>query len=176
MTTSTSEFDREVTLAPTAEGRWTGRLSGGFTIGAGVGGGLLLAAVGTGGAAALADAGHTRPLTLAATFLTAATPGPYTVGVTPVRRGRTSSVLRAGLSQPDGDAHGDGHGDLPVPAAGSPPSTCSTGSTCGSTRSAPGSPPAGPRAGGCSRGGCASATAGSRTRSWSCSPSTPCHP
>lgn len=118
MRAMTSEFDREIASEPTGADTYGGMFGNGFTIGGGVNGGLLLAAVGRACSERLEDVGHTQPLTIAATYLSAAGPGPFVVTTDLVRQGRTSSVLRATLSQPEGAvdeeavAARDGRADL----------------------------------------------------------------
>lgn len=98
-----SEFASETASAPAGPDAYAGRLTDGFTIGGGVNGGLLLAAVARACASRLADDGHTLPLTMSASYLTASAPGPFTVTTDVVREGRSSSVVRATLSQPGAD-------------------------------------------------------------------------
>lgn len=100
-----SEFDTETASVATLDGGYAGEFSSGYTIGGGVNGGLLVAAVGRACAARLADVGHTQPLTVSAVYPTAAAPGPFTVTTETVRQGRSSSVLQASLRQDvDGEA------------------------------------------------------------------------
>ena len=99
----TSAFDADTASRPTGLDTYAGEFSPRFLIGGGVNGGLQLAAAARACVHRLADVGHTQPLTMAATYLTPAGPGPYVVTTDVVRHGRNSSVLRATLSQPGED-------------------------------------------------------------------------
>ena len=105
-TDALSELDREIALTarPGEEGVFDGRLSGDWLIGAGVNGGLLLAACGHALSRVFAGDGHPDPLSISAYYLAASRPGPATLRTEVLRPGRTMSTGAVSLSQ----GHEDG--------------------------------------------------------------------
>ena len=129
-----SPFDDETCLEPAGDGRWTGRVSAAWNIGANPNGGYLLALA----VAALRRAGaHPDPLSVTVHYLR---PGlgdaPCTIDATVLRSGRQLATARATLSQAgetrlevlaamgtlgDGEAPAD---LAPPPPAMPPPEAC----------------------------------------------------
>ncbi|MFC1430477.1 thioesterase family protein [Streptacidiphilus sp. N1-3] len=97
-----SEFDRG-TAVRAREGRasvYDAELDGGWRIGGGINGGLLLALVGNALRAELGrDGGHADPLSVSAYYLSAGRPGPAEIRTETVRRGRSVSTGGASLLQ-----------------------------------------------------------------------------
>lgn len=98
-----SEFDRGIALRRRAEGEYDGHLDGAWSIGAGINGGMLLAAAGNALRETFADEAHPDPISVSAYYLSAAKHGParFTTGV--VRRGRSMSTGTVSISQSEGD-------------------------------------------------------------------------
>jgi acyl-CoA thioesterase len=92
-----SEFDRGIALQRRADGLYDGHLDAGWSIGAGINGGLLLAASAHALRQALAD--HADPLSISAYYLSAAKAGPAGFATEVVRRGRTMSTGAVSLTQ-----------------------------------------------------------------------------
>jgi len=102
-----SEFDRGTAVVRRADPAagpdpvvYDAELDGGWRIGGGINGGLLLALAGR----ALADhlgtaAGHADPISVSGYYLSASRPGPAEVRTTAVRTGRTLSTGTAALFQ-----------------------------------------------------------------------------
>lgn len=92
---------------PEVAGRYTAALSDDWSVGAAVNGGLLLALLGTTLRTALEEAGgtHPDPVSISATYLSAAAEGPAVLDTDVVRIGRSVSTGTVRLSQPgpDGD-------------------------------------------------------------------------
>jgi len=92
-----SEFDRGIALQRRADDLYDGHLDAAWSIGAGINGGLLLAAGAHALRQALAD--HADPLSISAYYLSAAKAGPAGFATEVVRRGRTMSTGSVSLSQ-----------------------------------------------------------------------------
>lgn len=92
-----SEFDRGIALQRRADGLYDGHLDAAWSIGAGINGGLLLAASAHALRQALDD--HADPLSISAYYLSAAKAGPACFATEVVRRGRTMSTGSVSLSQ-----------------------------------------------------------------------------
>lgn len=94
-----ASYDFDLATAVSADGHGRGygtTIDPGWTIGGHPNGGYLLAIATR---AALAEAAHPDPLAVSAHYLTPPAPGPAAVQVTPLRVGRSVSVLRATLGQ-----------------------------------------------------------------------------
>ncbi|MFC1420310.1 thioesterase family protein [Streptacidiphilus cavernicola] len=101
-TEQASEFDRGIAVAarPGAASVYDAELDGGWRIGGGINGGLLLALVGNALRAELGrDGGHADPFSISAYYLSAARSGPAEVRTETVRRGRSVSTGAATLLQ-----------------------------------------------------------------------------
>ncbi|MEY9965119.1 acyl-CoA thioesterase [Streptacidiphilus sp. MAP12-16] len=97
-----SEFDRGTAVAPRRDqpSVYDAELDGGWRIGGGINGGLLLAVVGSALKQELgAVDGHADPFSLSAYYLSAGRPGPAEIRTEAVRRGRTVSTGAATLLQ-----------------------------------------------------------------------------
>lgn len=94
-----TEFDRGIALSARSEGGYDGYLDAAWSIGAGINGGLLLAAAGNALRQTFADEGHPDPITISAYYLSAAVGGPATFTTEVVRRGRSMSTGTVSLSQ-----------------------------------------------------------------------------
>jgi acyl-CoA thioesterase len=94
-----SEFDRGIALRRRAEGVYDGHLDAGWSIGAAVNGGFLLAATANALRQTFADEAHPDPITISAYYLSAAAGGPATFTTDVVRRGRTMSTGIASVAQ-----------------------------------------------------------------------------
>jgi acyl-CoA thioesterase len=92
-----SEFDRGIALARSTEGRYVGHLDGAWSIGAGINGGLMLAACAHALQQALPE--HRDPLSISAYYLSAGTEGAATFTTEVVRRGRSMSTGTVSLTQ-----------------------------------------------------------------------------
>ncbi|MEV6108553.1 thioesterase family protein [Streptomyces sp. NPDC051940] len=105
--TDTRDFDREtaVTRKPGEPSVYDTELHGSWKVGMGVNGGLLLSVAGRALAAELGAGpdGHPDPFAISAYYLSTSTPGPATVSVETLRRGRTVSTGAASLIQTDED-------------------------------------------------------------------------
>lgn len=97
--TADSEFDQGIALERRAAGVFDAHLDEGWSIGAGINGGFLLATLGNALRHTFAGEGHPDPLSISAYYLAAATAGPATLTTDVVRRGRTMSTGAATLSQ-----------------------------------------------------------------------------
>ncbi len=100
-----SEFDRGIALLERAEqpGLYDGQLDAGWKVGAGINGGLLLAAVGNALKQVFLDEGHPDPVSISAYYLSASRSGPATFHTDVIRRGRTMSTGQVSLLQPEDD-------------------------------------------------------------------------
>ncbi|MFJ6215886.1 thioesterase family protein [Streptomyces sp. NPDC092296] len=101
-----TEFDRgtAVTEDPAEPGVHHAELDGGWRIGGGINGGLLLATAARALSRELGTAaGHTDPYAISGYYLSASRPGPATLRTEVVRRGRTLSTGQVSLSQPGPD-------------------------------------------------------------------------
>ncbi|XHM90950.1 thioesterase family protein [Peterkaempfera sp. SMS 1(5)a] len=97
-----TEFDRgtAVTGDPGEPGRYHADLDGGWRIGGGINGGLLLATAARALSHELgAGSGHSDPYSISGYYLSAARPGPATLRTEVVRRGRTVSNGQVSLTQ-----------------------------------------------------------------------------
>ncbi|MGA5703710.1 thioesterase family protein [Peterkaempfera bronchialis] len=102
-----TEFDRgtAVTEHPAEPGVYRTELDGGWRIGGGINGGLLLATAARALSRELrSGSGHPDPYSISAYYLSASTPGPATLHTEVVRRGRSVSTGQVSLTQqrPDG--------------------------------------------------------------------------
>ena len=101
-TEQASEFDRgtAVSARPGAPSVYGAELDGGWRIGGGINGGLLLALAGNALRAELGkDGGHADPLSVSGYYLSAGRPGPAEIRTETVRRGRSVSTGAATLLQ-----------------------------------------------------------------------------
>ncbi|PYC76298.1 TesB-like acyl-CoA thioesterase 3 [Streptomyces tateyamensis] len=97
---SSSEFDQGIALRPDGEAGWyRGELGEGWQIGGGINGGFLLAAAANALRQELPQ--HPDPLSISGYYLSASTPGPYTVRTEVVRKGNSLSNATAVLYQQD---------------------------------------------------------------------------
>lgn len=94
------EFDQAIEVAPTGDGRYAAELDGGWHVGGGVNGGILLATVGN--AIRHALPAKPDPFAVSAAYLSASTPGPATVSTRVLREGGRVATVQAELSQ-DGE-------------------------------------------------------------------------
>lgn len=94
-----SEFDRGIALSRRSDDGYDGHLDAAWSIGAGINGGLLLAAGANALRQTFADEGHPDPITISAYYLSAATGGPATFTTEVVRRGRSMSTGTVSLAQ-----------------------------------------------------------------------------
>jgi acyl-CoA thioesterase len=101
----TFELDRGIAMSRRPDGVYDGHLDGRWSIGAGINGGLLLAACANALRQTFAAEEHPDPITVSAYYLSAATDGPATFSTEVLRRGRSMSTGSAGLTQQeDGQA------------------------------------------------------------------------
>lgn len=93
------EFDRQIAVAPTGEGRYDVDVDAGWVVGGGVDGGYLLAVIGN----ALRGSLPTKPdpIAVSAYYLSATRPGPATVAVDVRREGGRVATVAADLVQDD---------------------------------------------------------------------------
>ncbi len=99
---ATSEFDTGIAVSDQGDGRFGATLGQGWTIGAAVNGGHLLAVMGNALRHSLGtESGHVDPVTVSAYYLAAAEPGPARVETTVLRRGGRLSTGQASLFQGD---------------------------------------------------------------------------
>ena len=91
-----TEFDRDIALEETGEGRYAAELRPGWVVGAGVNGGYLLATLGH---AVRRAAAHPDPFTVSAYYLSATNPGPAVITTRQLREGRTVSTYAVDLEQ-----------------------------------------------------------------------------
>ncbi|HEY1133568.1 MAG TPA: thioesterase family protein [Nocardioides sp.] len=94
-------FDRDLALVPEGDAdgdvrRFSGHLSGGWSVGGGINGGFLLAMIGSAVRDTVPDRPH--PVAVAATYVGASTAGPAEVTTRVVRRG-TLTTVAADLAQ-----------------------------------------------------------------------------
>jgi acyl-CoA thioesterase len=93
------EFDSQIAVTPTREGRYAADLSPGWVVGGGLNGGYLLAVIGNALRDRLPD--KPDPLAVSAYYLSASTPGPAYVDVDVRREGRTVATAAVDLRQGD---------------------------------------------------------------------------
>lgn len=94
-----SEFDRGIALQRRADGEYDGHLDGGWSIGAAINGGLLLAAAGNALRQTFGAEGYPHPLSISAYYLAAATHGAARFRTEVVRQGRSVSTGAVSLTQ-----------------------------------------------------------------------------
>ncbi|MDE9366570.1 thioesterase family protein [Luteipulveratus sp. YIM 133132] len=101
-----TEFDDALRLTPTdTPGAYGVDLSGDWTIGGGINGGLLLSVMGNALSQTLGAGGHPDPFSISAYYLAPGRPGPATVETALVRKGGSVSVGSASLVQRDADGN-----------------------------------------------------------------------
>lgn len=93
------EFDRQIAVTPSGEGRYDVDVAAGWVVGGGVNGGYLLAVIGNALRSALP--GKPDPVAVSAYYLSATTPGPATVAVDVRREGGRVATASADLVQGD---------------------------------------------------------------------------
>ena len=98
-TEPSAELDRGIAVEPRGDGAYDGHLDPAWSIGAGINGGLLLAACANALRETFAGEGHPDPLSVSAYFLSAAEGGPARFTTEVVRRGRSMSTGTVSLSQ-----------------------------------------------------------------------------
>lgn len=98
-----TELDRGIAMSRRSEGVYDGHLDGSWAVGAGINGGLLLAALGNALRHTFAGEGHPDPISISAYYLSASRHGPATFTTDVVRRGRTMSTGTVSLTQEDDD-------------------------------------------------------------------------
>ena len=91
------EYDRQIAVTPSGEGRFTAELPEGWVVGGAVNGGYLLAVMAQALRVALPD--KPDPLAVSAHYLSASTPGPATVCVAVRREGGTVATAAVELVQ-----------------------------------------------------------------------------
>ena len=98
-----SEFDRGIALRRREDDARTydGDLDGGWKVGEGINGGLLLALAGNALRQTFLDEDHPDPISVSAYYLSASRAGAATLHTDVVRRGRTMSTGTVALCQPD---------------------------------------------------------------------------
>jgi hypothetical protein len=99
-----SELDSGIAVEPRGEGVYDAHLDAAWSIGAGINGGLLLAACANALRDIFADEGHPDPVSVSAYYLSAAKEGPARLTAEVVRRGRSMSTGSVSMSQ-DVDGH-----------------------------------------------------------------------
>jgi hypothetical protein len=99
-----SELDRGIAVEPRGEGVYDAHLDAAWSIGAGINGGLLLAACANALRGTFAEEGHPDPVSVSAYYLPAAKEGPARLTTEVVRRGRSMSTGSVSMSQ-DVDGH-----------------------------------------------------------------------
>lgn len=97
-----SELDRGVALRRHGDGVYDGHLDGAWSIGAGINGGLLLAACANALRQTFSGSGHPDPFAISAYYLSASTAGPARFTTEVLRRGRSMSTGSVSLTQDDG--------------------------------------------------------------------------
>jgi acyl-coenzyme A thioesterase PaaI-like protein len=97
-----SELDRGVALRRHGDGVYDGHLDGAWSIGAGINGGLLLAACANALRQTFSGEGHPDPFAISAYYLSASTAGPARFTTEVLRRGRSMSTGSVSLTQDDG--------------------------------------------------------------------------
>jgi acyl-coenzyme A thioesterase PaaI-like protein len=97
-----SEFDRGIAMERRSEGVYDGHLDHAWSIGAGINGGLLLAACANALSQTFADEAHPDPVSISAYYLSAAAAGPARFSTEILRRGRTMSTGSVSLTQEEG--------------------------------------------------------------------------
>lgn len=98
---ATSEFDRALAMTRRDDGVYDGHLDGIWGIGAGINGGLLLAACANALRQTFAQEDHLDPISISGYYLSAATEGPATFVTEVLRRGRSMSTGSVSLAQED---------------------------------------------------------------------------
>jgi acyl-CoA thioesterase len=98
-TEPSAELDRGIAVEPRGDGVYDGHLDPAWSVGAGINGGLLLAACANALRETFADEGHPDPISVSAYFLSAAEGGPARFTTEVVRRGRSMSTGTVSLSQ-----------------------------------------------------------------------------
>lgn len=93
------EFDRGIALERRTVGEYGGHLDGAWSIGAGINGGMLLAAAGNALRQTFAAEAHPDPISVSAYYLSAAKDGPARFSTEVVRRGRSMSTGTVTISQ-----------------------------------------------------------------------------
>ncbi len=96
-----SEFDRGIALTAREGGGYDGHLDASWSIGAGINGGMLLAASAHALRQTFASEGHPDPLTISAYYLSAARGGSASFRTEVVRKGRSMSTGTVSLLQED---------------------------------------------------------------------------
>ena len=98
-TTVQHEFDLATAVHPEADGAYRVDIDAGFTVGPKPNGGYLLACVARAASEALGGRGSSHRHALAATahYLGAPDPGPATIEVEVLRKGRSASQVRAAM-------------------------------------------------------------------------------
>jgi hypothetical protein len=94
-----SELDRAIAVEPRGEGVYDGHLDAAWSIGAGINGGLLLAACANALRETFAADGHPDPVSISAYYLSAAKEGAARFATEVVRRGRSMSTGSVSLFQ-----------------------------------------------------------------------------
>ncbi|MGH3493365.1 MAG: thioesterase family protein, partial [Sciscionella sp.] len=105
--TAHTEFDVAVSVRPRPDDPqvYDAQLGEGWTIGAGINGGMLLATCANALRATLAPDGHPDPLSISAYYVSASRPGPAVLRTEPIRRGRSMSTGAVELSQDEHDSN-----------------------------------------------------------------------
>jgi len=91
------EYDEAIAVSPAGPGEYAADLQAGWVVGGGVNGGYVLSVIGNAIKAQLD--GHPDPYTISGYYLSATTPGPATIRIEELRRGRGTSTVRATLGQ-----------------------------------------------------------------------------
>ncbi len=91
------EYDEAIEVSPAGAGEYAADIQAGWVVGGGVNGGYLLSVIGN--AIKMQLEGHPDPYTISAYYLSATAPGPATVRVEELRRGKGTSTVRATLRQ-----------------------------------------------------------------------------
>ncbi|HET7532664.1 MAG TPA: thioesterase family protein [Nocardioidaceae bacterium] len=94
-----AEFDRGIALQGRDDGGYDGHLDASWSIGAGINGGLLLAACANALSRTFAHEAHPDPISISAYYLSAAGEGPARFTTEVLRRGRTMSTGSVSLTQ-----------------------------------------------------------------------------
>jgi Thioesterase-like superfamily len=93
--TGPARFSEVASITPTGEGRFEASINPEWTIGGKPNGGYLLAMMGR----AAASSPHPDVVAASAYYLQAPDPGPVSIEIEPLRRGRSASHVRARMSQ-----------------------------------------------------------------------------
>lgn len=91
------EYDAAIEVDPRGDGEYAAAIEAGWVVGGGVNGGYLLGVIGNAIRSQLG--GHPDPYSISAYYLSATVPGPATIRVQELRRGKGTSTVRATLSQ-----------------------------------------------------------------------------